>query len=260
MMFASTVFLLFLALPSAGGIAESGMIKIESGCFEMGCKQGDALCDSSEKPAHKVCISEFLIDRTEVTKKDYGTCVASGYCKTGADYSCVKEDNDCPDKPVTGVTWHEASAFCKWKGKSLPTEAQWEFAARGIESRLYPWGNSEPSNEKVAIDNDFAKEEKMMPVCASPAGNTSSGICDMAGNAFEWVSDWFSETWHAKQKDIKNPHGPCGGQAACADSKHKVIKGGSAGSSLTLLRSSARYFASPSQRLPFIGFRCVKNQ
>jgi formylglycine-generating enzyme required for sulfatase activity len=245
----ATVVAAAMSLVTAAARADT--VELPGGCFAFGCAAGDARCDGVERPSRRVCVGAFRLDRTEVTAGEYRRCVAAGRCVSNAG-GAVGEG--AVDRPVTGATWTEAAAFCAWAGGRLPTEAEWEYAARGAAGRTWPWGEEPPSPERVPPE-DACGEGVPCPPCSRPAGSTPEGACDLAGNAFEWVADWWAEG-HGKARQM-DPRGPCDGRPRCPGRGHKVLKGGAVGAAETLLRSSARHHAAPDQRLPFLGFRCA---
>lgn len=232
--------------PPHAGAGPQDMVELPGGCFEFGCPDRRPECDATERPTKRVCLAPFRIDRTEVTVRAWRECVDAKACPR------IEMDDTVVDLPIVGVTWSEAYGFCKWKGKRLPTEAEWEYAAGGSEGRIYPWG-------------DFFDESLVSPcgerglcaVCSRPGNRTPQGICDLAGNAFEWVADGYRDGH--KGVSTKNPKGPCHDRPLCPGIRHKVIKGGAWNSATTLLRVTARYKAAPDQRLPFLGFRCASD-
>jgi formylglycine-generating enzyme required for sulfatase activity len=228
------------------------MITMESGCFEMGCQKGDKYCKPDEKPLRKVCLDSFSIDRTEVTVSEFKKCLEAKVCSEVV-RTCKIDRENCDNYPVTGISWFEAQKFCQWKNKRLPTEAEWEYAARGKTSNIYPWGNDHP--KKILAAKYHYGKNYTETVCSLASGNSPAGLCDMAGNAYEWVLDWYSPKNSAKGK---NPKGPCEGKINCSGYKLRILKGGSSASIDTLLRISARYPLAPKRQLPLVGFRCAK--
>ena len=151
------------------------------------------------------------------------------------------------NNPVVEASWYGAVAFCRWAGKQLPSEPEWEKAARGTDGRKYPWGNQPPDHARAhyaAGWNDFK------PVGSFPAGASPYGALDMAGNVSEWVADWFQESFMAG--DARNPKGPENGSA-------KVIRGGGWYDPPNKLKSSRRMYASADTRADDLGFRCAND-
>lgn len=179
------------------------MMYVPAGDFIMGWNDGS----SNEKPEHKVSLDAYWIDRTEVTNAAYGKCVSAGRCEKAP---ALGE----PAAPVISVPWDQAAAYCSWAGGRLPTEAEWEKAARGTDGRLYPWGN-ELDKTRLA---QFTWDNVMKPTGSYPTGASPYGVLDMAGSAFEWVADWYSSNYHGSSP-ASNPQGPQSG-------KVHVIRGG----------------------------------
>lgn len=163
-------------------------IRMPAGSFTMGEDK-----DYRAKPAHTVNVKAFEIAKTEVTNQQYAECVAAGACTArSTDGMCGNPDYMSAEVAVTCVTWAQAAAFSAWAGGRLPSEAEWEYAARGAGSkRNYPWGNEAPSCDRaVMYANGKSCSYSPMPVCSKPKGNTAQGLCDMAGNVYELTSDW----------------------------------------------------------------------
>lgn len=214
------------------------------------------LCEAQhfmdEYPPHNVTLSEYSVDRLEVTVGQYQRCVEAGPCLARPLASGGKRFEQ-PDLPVTMVSWYEGQTFCKWRGGHLPTEAQWERAARGLAGRRYSWGNTyDPyitNGGRFGLDpfDDRDGYVELAPAGALPYSRTPDGIVDMTGNAEEWVSDWYNIYPEQAQT---NPAGPETGD-------EKVIRGGGYGSGRAWLRGSSRGHDLPSQRRPWRGFRCA---
>jgi formylglycine-generating enzyme required for sulfatase activity/serine/threonine protein kinase len=225
---------------------------IQAGDFVMGASDSDPLAQKSEKPQHKVNLNAYWIDRTEITISMYSNCIKDGAClKPLSLMSYTRKDyftnTDYADFPVVNVTWNMASAYCNWAGRRLPSEAEWEKAARGTEGMTFPWGES--------IDCDKANytgcNKDTIKVGSYPEGDSPSGALDMAGNAWEWVSDWYSGTYYTESSDT-NPQGPTMGNA-------RVVRGGSWADKPQNLRTTARN-KGDSVALADIGFRCAMSK
>jgi formylglycine-generating enzyme len=220
----------------------------------------------NEVAAHPVTLSPFWLDRTEVTVEAYARCVALGPCGQSVHKPLVSPET--ARLPMTMVSHDEAQIFCQHRGGRLPTEAEWERAAKGAgtNGRMFPWGNtyfSRVSNHGTLrllgalegprmlfpSEDDHDGFRELAPVGSFPGGRTPEGIEDLAGNAAEWVADNYADRY-----DPVSAHDPKGPPL----SPLRVIRGGSYISGPTHLRSSARSFASPGVRLSFLGFRCVR--
>ncbi len=180
------------------------MLYVPAGEFTMGYDKGL----DGEWPVHKVTLDAYWIDQTEVTAQQYSLCVSAGKCKK------LKTIQPFGDSPVVDAAWEDANKYCSYVGARLPTEAEWEKAARGTDERIYPWGNDFDKN-KLAV---FSWDNKMPSVGAHPQGASPYGVLDMAGSAFEWVNDWYSSTYYSESPS-SNPTGPKAG-------KEHVIRGG----------------------------------
>lgn len=203
-----------------------GMCLVPAGPFQMGCNEElDQECgmpDSEahyleyvgeDKPYHEVWLSAFYIDRTEVTQAQYAKCVSARKCSY--DGRWIENYKSGPDKPMIVIYQQYASEYCAWVGKRLPTEAEWEKAARGTDGRKYPWGNENATCDRAVMCDGLELEtgsgcgtKTTMNVCSqSPAGDSPYGLCDMAGNVSEWVSDYYSPEYYGESPYF-NPRGP----------------------------------------------------
>lgn len=221
------------------------MVKIPEGDFLMGSDKGEP----DEQPVHKVYLDAFYIDVFEVTNAQYKKFLEATKHKPPKYWNDSRYN--APDQPVVGVTWQDAMDYCKWAGKRLPTEAEWEKASRGgLVGKEYPWGDEEKI-EALASDTD------VNPGLASayPVGSfepNGFGLFDVERNVWEWCSDWYDEEYYSKSPE-KNPKGPISGD-------RKVLRGGSWFSGIfTPLRIPYRYSLEPDQSTNLIGFRCVQD-
>jgi formylglycine-generating enzyme required for sulfatase activity len=231
------------------------MVRVAGGSLEMGASSGEA----AEKPVHAVSIPTFWIDRTEVTNEQYKRFIDA----TGRPVPYVAEPWAAPynwdraartypdgqgDMPVVLVSWDDAAAYARWAGKRLPTEAEWEYAARGAQGKKFPWGDS----WNAALCNSLGSDPfdaTPAPVGSFPKGASWCGAMDMAGNVWEWVADWYSPEYYSASPS-KDPAGPATG-------RYRAIRGGSWGSPSDLCRSYARGFRPPYARSDAAGFRCA---
>jgi formylglycine-generating enzyme required for sulfatase activity len=202
---------------------------------------------------HGVTVDDYMLDRLEVTVGDYDRCVASGECDARPIAGGGKRF-ERSDWPVTMVSWFDAKKYCVSRGGRLPTEAEWERAARGTKGRRYPWGNVfDPylvNGGRFAIDPFEDKDgyAELAPVGSFPEGKTPDGVLDLAGNAEEWVADWWAPEYPENAQ--VNPKGPDSGEA-------RVTRGGSYVAGRAFLRGAAREPALPSSRAAWLGFRCA---
>jgi formylglycine-generating enzyme len=213
-----------------------------------------------EYPESKITLSAFLMDTNEVTFSQYQECIKAKGC-TFAKPSYKGYDR--PNQPMLGISWYQAREFCKWRGKRLPTESEWEKSARGENGDLYPWGN-------VNIDCSRAiVQEKGKKGCGTgrtwDVGSRPScryGLNDIAGNSWEWVNDWYSESYEKCGKACmsRDPKGPCDGNDTCTGHKYKVVRGGSWwwDGEYALGHNRRPHFPSNKPYHHF-GFRCAKN-
>jgi len=234
------------------------MVRIAAGSFMMGCNEAvDSECEEDEKPYHEVTLDVYWMDRHEVMVEEYARCLDAGACegkdhKTKSDQKyCNQGHGDRADHPMNCVDWYGADAYCRWVGKRLPTEAEWERAARGTDGRKYPWGNERASCEYAVMDDggNGCGRNSTWPVCSKEKGNSPDGLCDMAGNVWEWVSDWYGKGYYAVSPS-KDPQGP---ETVAA----RVVRGGSQGGSTRRVRASDRGRFVPGNGKGGVGFRCV---
>jgi serine/threonine-protein kinase len=245
--------------PHAGATTVSAadqmvQVYVPAGEFTMGNDAGAP----DQRPAHIVYLDSFWIDRTEVTNGMYALCVGAGACTppletrsiTRPDYYGVEHFTNYP---VLFVNWHQAQAYCEWAGRRLPTEAEWEKAARGAAAPLYPWGNDLPDTTRL----NFAASGVGDTVAVGnyPNGASPYGAVDMAGNAWEWVADWYDPGYYAvSPKD--NPPGP--GQTGCPAGDCRVLRGGSWNSRDDEATTTVRLFYGPNDSRDAFTIRCAR--
>ncbi len=222
------------------------MVLISAGEFTMGHEKWDA----DEKPVHRVVLDAYYMDKYEVTTARYARFMQATGRTQPTTWKDVTPSTD-GERPVVGVTWHDADAYCRHHGKRLPTEAEWEKAARGTDARLFPWGNEEPTGVLANFGTVWTGYETLAPVGSLEAGKSPYGIHDLAGNAWEWVADWYDMEYYKKSPD-RNPSGPARGGS-------KVLRGGSWYNMLYDLRSTNRNYYSPNNAYFDVGFRCVQD-
>jgi gamma-glutamyl hercynylcysteine S-oxide synthase len=217
-----------------------------------------------EGPAHIVLLDAYFIDKYEVSSKDYADFMKATKHPAPAYWDDPRVNK--PNQPVVGVNWYDAKAFCEWKDKRLPTEAEWEKAARGPEGFLYPWGNSLDPQKA-----NYGKRQKATATVESyPEGASPYGLHHMAGNVFEWTSDWYDPNFYSKTHEIANPSGPekavwLGGTGTYVDrltvGEKRVIRGGSWIASEKSVTTTHRFWNHPVNNSYGIGlgFRCAKS-
>lgn len=217
------------------------------GSFKQGCVPGDSQCDANEKPVRTETVAGFWMAKTETTVQQFEECVRAAKCQdinlgNGSSVSlCAYRKRGHfgvanPDRallPMDCVTWEEASVFCRWAGGRLPTATEWEYAAKSGHEVIYPWGNAPPDGRRANSGGTEDGYEFTAPVGSFPAGASSWGLLDMAGNVWEWTGGDYDE-------------------------QGMEARGGSWDRSPDNLRVSNRYSFQPSLRLPFVGFRCAQ--
>ena len=256
------------------------MVLVPAGSFEMGssadvgmatCKQlyVDGECIRAdyldEEPIHSVTLDDFYLDTYEVTNAQYANCVAEGVCNPPTKTSSFTSDLYYGDPkynryPVIYVRWEDANTYCSWRDARLPTEAEWEKAARGTERSIYPWGNDFDGEIANFCDkncfSDWANEMyndgfgDTAPVGEYPAGVSPYDVMDLAGNVWEWVADWYSLNYY-QDSPFENPAGPSYGEK-------RVLRGGAWNANGSILRTTTRFPENPDGSFFNVGFRCAK--
>jgi len=224
----------------------SPMALVPAGEFMMGSNQGE----DDERPARQVYLDAFSMDKFEVTVGMYAMFLKATGIDAPPDWQVMNQPAH-QKRPVVEVDWSDANTYCRWAGKRLPTEAEWEKAARGTDGRLYPWGNDPPDR----LRGNYGKEkwndhQALVPVGSLHDGQSPYGIYDMAGNVWEWTSDWYDKNAY-KNSPVRNPKGAASGE-------YKVLRGGSWGGLPQALRSADRLYDGPTDRYYGFGFRCAK--
>jgi eukaryotic-like serine/threonine-protein kinase len=220
------------------------MVFIPAGEFLMGAADDDPFANIDEKPRHAVFLDAFWIDKYEVTNAQYKMCVVAGACLPSSGYGDDSQYNG-DRQPVVGVSWDDAVAYCRWVGGRLPTEAEWEKAARGTDGRIYPWGNDWDPRK---VNSEEGGLGRTADVGSYPDGASPYGALDMAGNVWEWVADWFVRPYPSGRQ--VNPTGPAKGG-------DKVLRGGYWGDLQFNVRTTARFGDDPIAHGNAIGFRPV---
>lgn len=233
------------------------MVLVPAGEFRMGAREDDKDARAEERPVHPVYLDAFYLDQFEVTTSRYSTFFQETK-RDQPEYWSETALKQHGKKPVVGVTWEDANAYCVWAGKKLPTEAQWEKAARGTDQRLYPWGNELPTPNLANFDKccDFKDYGVLTDVGSFERGKSPYGAYDMAGNVWEWVADWYDANLYQQRGNAKvpvqNPRGPEKGI-------YRVLRGGSWGGEARNLRTSDRDRDAPTDGFFNVGFRCAQD-
>ncbi|MFQ5646879.1 MAG: formylglycine-generating enzyme family protein [bacterium] len=272
--------------------APPGMVFVPAGWFYMGSKNEEIKLAmeifrndegmpaveswfSDESPQHKVYLDAFYIDKYEVSNQEYKQFVNAGGYKnknfwTEEGWNWLQEkkatEPDCwsyddfnrPEQPVVCVSWYEAGAYARWAGKRLPSEAEWEKAARGDDHRIFPWGNKAPKRDSLYLANYHPGKNQAedgyrftAPAVSFSEGKSPYGAVNMAGNVWAWCSDWYGEKYYSFSPP-KNPQGPDKGEK-------KIVRGGAWLNFSVSIRSAYRSYVSPQLRYSHIGIRCVRS-
>jgi serine/threonine-protein kinase len=230
--------------PDAAIPIDDGMVEVPAGAFLRGCVGSSSTCLAGTTPQRTITLSTFRIDRHEVTQGEYQVCVASGACRVP---ESLFDPGARADFPVVEISYDDAVAYCASVHKRLPTEAEWEKAARGTDGRTYPWGAMRPDCARASFD-----ECTTAPVqVGTHTGDASPyGATELAGNVAEWVADYYSTGYYADAPD-HDPPGPLTGEK-------RVVRGGDWESVLEFLRTFDRDYAEPTARHAYLGFRCAR--
>jgi len=236
----------FLAPPKKQGYAGKDgapTVLISAGSFIMG--------DDENSPRRQIYVDSFYLDKFEVTVGRYAAFLkATGNVRPPEKWETVDLQNGA-DLPVVGVDWQDADSYCRWAGKRLATEAEWERAARGGDEREYPWGGDAPTPEHARFARPYQNpvyKDGVARVGTYSKGISPFGIYDLSGNVWEWVSDWYAESF--RRDDVRNPRGPDQGTS-------KVMRGGGWYDPAQRITATKRMHADPAQRDLEVGFRCA---
>jgi formylglycine-generating enzyme required for sulfatase activity len=241
---------------TAAGTAGTTWVKLCGGTYQMGSNAGD----TDEQPVHPVTVPAFEMLKTEVTVTQYQACVTATACTAPSTYgSCAPTSHGNwgaagrEGHPVTCVAWSQAEAYCTWAGGRLPSEAEWEYAARsGGQDIAYPWGDQPPTCSYAVMyeGGDGCNTGHTMAACSKASGNTDQGLCDMAGNVSEWLMDWYHDTYTDAPDDGSAWEVPSGST--------RVYRGGGYGYDAQYMRASNRVDDIPIYYVYDIGFRCAR--
>ena len=240
--------------PASESDVPPGMVLIPAGEFTMGRTFPTSddetgmrpLVLRDDRPAHTVRLDTFWMDATEVTHAAYAEFVAKQGHRAPYHWLDGKMPEDMGRFPAYNVDWHDARAFCEWKGKRLPTEAEWERAARGnLEGARYPWGDEKPDRTNARFSTPAG------PASVAQHSANEFGLHDMAGSVAEWCQDWFERTYYSNSP-AENPKGPSEGM-------YRIVRGGAWSDGPNRITVFFRNWIRPNQRTPNLGFRCVQD-
>ena len=245
------------SVDASQGLDGAPMVMIPAGPFTMGSNDGP----HNERPAHTVTLDAYYIDRYEVTLSLYRKFLEEGNHDAPPTWD-AEAATSVGDRPAIGMRWESAAAYCRWAGKRLPTEAEWEKAARGTDGRRYPWGEMQPFVDIANYNRGMWVSEAVTLMAVTgglegmsvrhglkEGGKSPFGVSHMAGNAAEWVADWYERDYYHKSPG-RNPSGPMTGEK-------RVLRGGSWADVPSALRATARFSAEPNFEDRTVGFRCA---
>lgn len=250
-------------------VAPEKMVLVNAGGFVRGIDKTSSNKNSfnDEGPAKMVYLPSYLIDKYEVSNAEYTEFIkATDYAAPAYwDHHQLNQ----PEQPVTGVNWFDANAYCHWANKRLPTEAEWEKAARGPAGLIYPWGNELDYDKANFAKGKTGQRHITAPVDSHPEGKSYYGAYNMAGNVFEWVQDWYDPNYYKDSKSIRNPQGPLFGLIGSDNTlseehiagKKKVIRGGSWFAPPQSITTTHRFWNNPMNNSYGVGlgFRCARD-
>jgi formylglycine-generating enzyme required for sulfatase activity len=250
--------------------APLGMLLVPDGPFTMGAEAGG---QEDEHPAHTVTLQAFWLDATEVTNAKWDECVSAKVCRPKSSaVRAAHADFDGPNLPVSGVSWDDARAYCTWRGKRLPREAEFEKAVRGTDERTYPWGPDRPSHDRTVFGQGHPEA-----VGTHPAGRGPYGHDDLAGNVWEWTEDEYDPLAYRRKGAGQGYPGTCGeirvtldelrrsgkrgftGSNPIPDECEHAIRGGAYNYDADGLRATNRVHHPGRYRIPMLGLRCAKD-
>jgi eukaryotic-like serine/threonine-protein kinase len=235
---------------------EMELVRVRAGEFPMGSDpKRDSLAYGDEQPQRRVHLDEYWMGRYPVTNAQYQAFVAATGKRVPSHWSKGNIPKEKETHPVVNVNWDDAAAFCEWASGAagvqirLPTEAEWEKAARGTDGRIYPWGDGKPDKKRCNFSENVKDTTSVGQY--SPEGDSPYGCADMTGNVWEWVADWYGENYYTNAPRA-NPAGPAAGE-------YRVLRGGSWVNYEGFVRSADRDWYFPGNRNNYIGFRCARS-
>jgi formylglycine-generating enzyme required for sulfatase activity len=269
-------------VPAPPAEVRLGMARVPAGSFGRGCIAEQVAeievfgshieCKTIEEdfilldvPYRELTLSEFWIDEYETTREEWVACADAGFCEVTSLFTQPR--SDAVRYPASYITWHEADVYCKWRGKRLPTEAEWEKAARGTDNRIFPWGNESPACNTANIlgfrytdvDDPTAATEcesrQQEPVDAHPLDRSPYGVIGMYGNVQEWTADWAGQTYYSQAPE-QDPLGPSAGDTPTSK-VNRIHRGAYYGSSGGY--TFRRWWFDPNDANPRIGVRCASS-